>query len=254
MLGRFFDKFNIGFDKLTDKYVSLTRTVASNIRRGIMFLLIVVVGLVFIAKIIPGGCMPEEDMGYLFVNIQLPDAASLQRSDVVTKKVEKIVAQFDQIEYITSAAGFSLLSGSFTSNASFMFISLKDWSDRDETADEIVDLLNIAFHTQINEAQVFAFGPPAIPGLGSGSGFTIMLQDKGGNTPEYLAQQSVKFIQAAMQRPEIGSIFTTFRANVPQRFMDINTDKALKAGIPLNNIYSTVGASLRGTYVNDFTR
>jgi len=254
MLGRFFDKFNIGFDKLTDKYVSLTRTVASNIRRGLMFLLIVVVGLVFLAKLIPGGFMPEEDMGYLFVNIQLPDAASLQRSDAVTKKVENIVAQFDQIEYITSAAGFSLLSGSFTSNASFMFISLKDWSDRDETADEIVDLLNIAFHTQINEAQVFAFGPPAIPGLGSGSGFTIMLQDKGGNTPKYLAQQSVKFIQAAMQRPEIGSIFTTFRANVPQRFMDINTDKALKAGIPLDNIYSTVGAFLGGTYVNDFTR
>ncbi|MCK5709889.1 MAG: efflux RND transporter permease subunit, partial [Deltaproteobacteria bacterium] len=83
---------------------------------------------------------------------------------------------------------------------------------------------------------------------------TMMLQDMSGNTTEYLAQQSANFIQAAMQRPEIGSIFTTFRANVPQRFMDIDTDKVLKAGIPLNNIYSTVGAFLGGTYVNDFTR
>ena len=254
ILGRFFDKFNNGFEKLTDKYMNLTRTVTSNIRRGVIFLLIVVVGLVGLGKLVPGGFMPEEDMGYLFVNIQLPDAASLQRSDVVTKKVEAIVGQFDQVEYVTSAAGFSLLSGSFTSNASFLFVSLKNWDERDETASEIVDLLNIAFRTQVNEAQVFAFGPPAIPGLGSGSGFTMMLQDRSGNAPEYLAQESAKFMQAAMQRPEIGTIFTTFRANVPQRFMDINTDQVLKAGIPLNNIYSTVGAFLGGTYVNDFTR
>jgi len=254
VLGRFFDKFNEGFDKLTNKYVSLTRATTLKVKRGLVFIAILVVGLIFLGKMIPGGFMPNEDMGYLMVNIQLPDAASLQRSNEVTKKVEGIIAQFDQVEYITAAAGFSLLSGSFSSNASFIFVSLKDWSERDETAAEIVDLLNVAFHTQVNEAQVFAFGPPAIPGLGNGSGFTLMLQDRSGNTPEYLAQQSVKFIQAAMQRPEIGSIFTTFRANVPQRFMDIDTDKVLKAGIPLNNIYSTVGAFLGGTYVNDFTR
>jgi len=254
VLGRFFDKFNIGFDKLTDKYVSLTRIVAASIRRGMMFLLIVVVGLVVLGKIVPGGFMPEEDMGYLFVNIQLPDAASLQRADVVTKKVEQIIGQFDQVDYVTSATGFSLLSGSFSSNSAFIFVSLKDWGDRDETADEVVAMLNQVFFMQINEAQVFAFGPPAIPGLGNGSGFTLMLQDRGGNTPEYLAQQAGLFIQAATQRPEIGSIFTTFRSNVPQRFMDIDSDKALKAGIPLNNIYSTVGAFLGGTYVNDFTK
>ena len=101
-----------------------------------------------------------------------------------------------------------LLSASFNSNASFLFVSLKNWSDRDETANEIVDLLNIAFRTQINEAQVFAFGPPAIPGLGSGSGFTMMLQDMSGNTTEYLAQQSANFIQAAMQRSDFGSVCT----------------------------------------------
>lgn len=254
LLGRFFDKFNEGFDILTNKYVSLARVAALRIKRGLIFIGILVVGLIFLGKLVPGGFMPNEDMGYLMVNIQLPDAASLQRSNEVTKKVEAIIAQFDQVEYVTSAAGFSLLSGSFSSNASFIFVSLKDWSERDETANEIVGMLNVAFRSQINEAQVFAFGPPAIPGLGSGSGFTMMLQDRGGNTPEYLAQESVKFIQAAMQKPEIGSIFTTFRANVPQRFMDIDTDKVLKAGIPLNNIYSTVGAFLGGTYVNDFTR
>jgi len=254
LLGRFFDKFNVGFDKLTEKYVSLTHKATAHIKRGMIFIVILVVGIFFLGKLVPGGFMPEEDMGYLMVNLQLPDAASLQRSNEVAKQAEAIIASFDQVEYVTSAVGFSLLSGSFTSNSAFIFVSLKDWSDRDETASEIVDKLNAVFFTQINAAQVFAFGPPAIPGLGSGSGFTMMLQDRGGNTPEYLAQQSVQFIQAAMKRPEIGSVFTTFRANVPQRYMDIDIDNALKAGIPLENIYSTIGAFLGGTYVNDFTR
>ncbi len=254
LLGRFFDKFNLGFDKLTDKYVNLTRVVAVKVKRGLIFIGILVIGLIFLGKMVPGGFIPEEDMGYLFVNIQLPDAASLQRADEVTKKVEAILSQADQIEYVTAAVGFSLLSGSFSSNSSLLFVSLKDWSERRATVNQIVNQLNKVFYVKINEAQVFAFGPPAIPGLGNGSGFTMNLQDRGGNSPEYLAQESTKFIQAAMQRPEIGSAFTTFRANVPQRFMDIDTDKALKAGIPLNNIYSTVGAFLGGTYVNDFTR
>lgn len=254
LLGSFFKKFNDGFDKLTDKYVGLTRIAAVNIKKCLMFIMIVVIGLVVLGKLIPGGFMPEEDMGYLFVNIQLPDAASLQRSDAVSKKVEDIIAEYDQVEYVTAAAGYSLLSGSFTSNSSFLFVSLKSWDERSETANEIVGLLNADFRKQVSEARVFAFGPPAIPGLGSGSGFTIMIQDKGGNTPEYLAQETNKFMQAVMQRHEIGSIFTTYRSNVPQRFMDIDMDKALKAGIPLNNIYDTVGAFLGGTYINDFTR
>ncbi|MGB3363558.1 MAG: efflux RND transporter permease subunit, partial [Thermodesulfobacteriota bacterium] len=112
VLGRFFDKFNNGFDRLTHKYVDLTRVVTVQIKRGLLFLGILVIGIIFLARLLPGGFMPNEDMGYLMVNIQLPDAASLQRSDAVTKKVEKIIGQFDQVQYITSAAGFSLLSGS----------------------------------------------------------------------------------------------------------------------------------------------
>jgi HAE1 family hydrophobic/amphiphilic exporter-1 len=118
----------------------------------------------------------------------------------------------------------------------------------------VVNRLNGDFHAAISEAQVFAFGPPAIPGLGNGSGFTLMVQDRGGNTPDYLAKQTANFIQTAMQRPEIGSIFTTFRAGVPQRYIDINRDKVLKAGVALNSIYTTIGAFLGGSYVNDFNR
>lgn len=253
-LGAFFRLFNKVFEKSTNAYVGLTKIVARRISIGVILILILTGALVYVGGLIPGGFMPEEDMGYLMVNIQLPDAASLQRCDAVSRKVEAIIKKYKEVEFVTTAAGFSLLSNSMSPNSGFIFVSLKDWSRRQSTAKEIVARLNADFFLNVNEAQVFAFGPPAIPGLGSGSGFTLMIQDRRGNTPAYLADQAIKFIQAASQRPEIGSIFTTFRASVPQRYIEINKDKALKAGVSLNDIYNTLGAFLGGAYVNDFNR
>ncbi|MCD6597815.1 MAG: efflux RND transporter permease subunit, partial [Bacteroidales bacterium] len=254
ILGKFFGGFNKIFDKSTEKYTSFTHVITGKIKRGMVFIVLLLIGTGIVGKLLPGGFIPPEDMGYLYVNIQLPDAASLQRTDAVAKKVEKIIAQFPEVEYATTAAGFSLLSGSMSSNSGFIFVSLKDWGERELTAEEVAQKLNGALHVGVNEAQVFAFGPPAIPGLGNGSGFTMMLQDKGGNNPAYLAANAQKFIQAAIARDEIGSIFTTFRANVPQRYLNVNRDKALKAGVPLDDMYTTVGAFLGGSYVNDFNR
>ncbi|MFZ0130939.1 MAG: efflux RND transporter permease subunit [Desulfobacterales bacterium] len=253
-LGLFFRAFNEGFDRVTGGYMKLTDFVTRRIARGLAVIAVVVIGLGAVGSLLPGGFMPDEDMGYLLINIQLPDAASLQRSDVVARRVEEILAAYEAVDHITTATGFSLISGSMSTNTGFIFVSLKGWNERDNTAKEIVALLNREFRATINEAQVFAFGPPAIPGLGNGSGFTMLVQDKGGNTAQYLADQTSGFIRAATNRPEIGSMFTTFRADVPQRFMDINVDKALKAGVSLNDIYTTVGAFLGGAYVNDFNR
>ena len=253
-LGAFFRLFNKVFDKCTEGYTGLVRFMTRRIAIGLIFILVLTGGLGVLGKLLPGGFMPSEDMGYLMINVQLPDAASLQRSDAVVKKVEQIVGKHPEVDYVTAATGFSLISGSMSSNAGFVFVSLKDWGLREKTANDLVGDLNREFFMGINEAQVFAFGPPAIPGLGNGSGFTLMVQDRGGNTPDYLAQQTMGFIQAAMARPEIGSIFTTFRAGVPQRYMEINRDKVLKAGVSLNDIYTTVGAFLGGSYVNDFNR
>jgi HAE1 family hydrophobic/amphiphilic exporter-1 len=253
-LGVFFKAFNSVFDKSTDSYMKVTNIVTRKIARGLIFIIVIVIALSLLGKTVPGGFVPEEDMGYLFVNIQLPDAASLQRSDAVTRKVEKIIEKFDEVEFVTAVAGYSLLTKAYTNNNSLIFVSFKDWAQREGTVKEVITQLNAEFRSRISEAQVFAFGPPAIPGLGSGSGFSLMIQDRSGNTPAYLAKQTANFIQAAMKRPEIGSIFTPFRATVPQRFMDINRDKVLKAGIALNDIYTTVGAFLGGSYVNDFNR
>ncbi|MHC4742953.1 MAG: efflux RND transporter permease subunit, partial [Planctomycetota bacterium] len=253
-LGLFFAAFNKVFDKSTSWYARFTRVVACRITAGLLFIVVIVVAMGFISGKVPGGFVPEEDMGYLFVNIQLPDAASLQRTNAVCKKAEEIIQKFDEARFITTVAGYNLLTGSNLPNSGLIFVSLKDWSLRENTAKEVVALLNREFHFGINEAQVFGFGPAAIPGLGQASGFSIMIQDMRGGAPEYLAEQAGKFAQAAIGRPEIASAYTPYRASVPQRYMEINRDKVLKAGVSLNGIYATVGAFLGGSYVNDFNR
>ncbi len=253
-LGWFFGKFDHGMSKATDSYMSFTNVVTRKLKRGVVFILIMTLGAVVFGSLVPGGFIPEEDMGYFYVNMQLPSAASLQRSDVVAKEIEEIIMSDPDVQYLTNATGFSLLTASYSANNGFMFVTLNDWSERDRTAREIVQQLNFKLARKIKGAQVFAFGPPAIPGLGSGSGFSIMLQDRGGNTPDYLAKSAMDFIMAANARPEIGNAFTTFQASVPQRFLDINREKALKLGVSLNDLYTTVGAFMGGAYVNDFTR
>lgn len=253
-LGWFFGKFNKWMGKSTEGYMKLTNIFTRKLKRGVVFILVITVGMAVFGKLVPGGFIPAEDMGYLFINMQLPDAASLQRSDVVAKKIEGILEEYPEVEYVTNATGFSMLSGAMATNTGFMFVALRNWDDREKTADELIREINIKLATEINAAQVFAFGPPAIPGLGNGSGFSIMLQDRGGNTPDYLAQNAAQFMQAANAREEIANAFTTFQANVPQRYLNIDKEKALKMGVSLNDLYTTVGAFMGGAYVNDFTR
>ena len=156
-------------------------------------------GLIFVvSNAVPGGFLPEEDQGYIFVNAQLPEASSLQRSDEISNQIEAVLDKYPEIEYHTTVTGFSLLSGGFSTNNSFIFISLRDWAERDLNALELTRLINQEI-AAIKGGLCFSFGPPAIPGLGSGSGFTIMLQDKIGQTPEYLADATAQFIQASRE-------------------------------------------------------
>ncbi|TAJ05788.1 multidrug efflux RND transporter permease subunit [Marinilabiliaceae bacterium JC017] len=254
LLGRFFKGFNGVFDRSSVSYMKYTNIFARKITRSLVFIGIITALIMVLSRFVPGGFIPEEDQGYLFVNIQLPNASSMQRTKEVIIQTEKILEQVEQVQSVASVSGFNLLSGSMSSNAGVMFLTLKDWGDRRGTANQIAQGLNYAFYTKIKEGQVFAFGPPAIPGLGNGSGFSLMIQDKTGNSPQYLSEQAALFIEAAQQRPEIGNIFTTFRANVPQRRLDINRDKALKSGVALNDLYTTISAFLGGAYVNDFNR
>lgn len=253
-LGRFFTGFNNWFDRNTTSYTKVTAVVAGKLKRGVIYLLITFVAAGIFGSLVPSGFLPEEDQGYYFVNVQLPNAASLQRTDAVTAQIEQLLMQNEDVEYVTAVTGFSMLSGAMIPNNAFLFVKLKNWDERDLTANDVIARTNGMLYKQIVEAQAFAFGPPAIPGLGNGSGFSLMVQDRSGKSPAYLAENTYRFIAAAQERPEIASAFTTFQATVPQRKMELNTEKILKSGVALNDVYNTFAAFLGGAYVNDFTK
>ncbi|HTO99180.1 MAG TPA: multidrug efflux RND transporter permease subunit [Myxococcales bacterium] len=253
----FYDWFNRVFGKLTGGYLSLTGILVRKAFRSALLVVLFTVLAVVIAGRIPGGFVPDEDNGYFFANIVLPDASSLERTDGVARKVEDIIGKTPGVEYVTTITGYSLVTGAYASNTAFIFISLKPWEERkakEQHAFALISALNRRLAAEVPEAVAVTFGPPPIIGLGSGSGFTMMLQDRSGGTPQFLAENAEKFLAAVRKRPEIGSARTVFRASVPQIFADIDRDKVTKLGIPVTDVNSSLGALLGGTYVNDFNR
>jgi HAE1 family hydrophobic/amphiphilic exporter-1 len=253
-LAKFFAGFNRVFDKVTGSYIKGVTFFAKKSIRIVALLGVVLVAVTLLGKKIPMGFIPEEDQGYALVNISLPPASSLQRTDEVSKQVDSFLANEESILSYTTINGFSMLTGSYQTNSAFVFISLKPWEERSETAREFVDKLNTKLSTQITNATAFAFGPPAIQGLGASAGFSLILQDRGGNSPQYLSQQTQAFIAAAQKRPEIGRIYTTYNAGTPQIKLEIDNNKAMKLGVPVSKITDALGAILGGTYINDFNR
>jgi len=254
VLGKFFNGFNKWFDKRTVGYTNITTVLTKKFKRSLLYVGIAILGTAFLGMKLPGGFIPEEDQGYIFLNLQLPMAASLQRTDASAIKVEQILKTIPSVQHITTISGFSMLSGAMATNTGFLFVKLTDWADREETALQIAQNLNGILHMKITDGQAYAFGPPPIPGLGNGSGFSIMIQDKNGNTPQYLEKYAQAFVQAANARPEIGSAITMYQASVPQKSIKINRDKILQAGVKLEDVYNTFAAFLGGAYVNDFTQ
>jgi HAE1 family hydrophobic/amphiphilic exporter-1 len=257
LLTPFYNLFNKVFGRVTDGYVGFAGILARKMFRSLAFIGVLVYVTVVLVQKIPGGFVPEEDQGYLLINVLLPDAASLERTDAVMKKVEGILEKNEAIEGFNTISGFSLLTGSYSSNMGFFFVQLKPWEERtteESHANGVLAALNRAFAQQIPEAGAVAFGPPAIPGLGTGAGFTMQLQDRSGGSPEYLAEQAATFMAAARQRPEIGRIGSLFRATVPQIYADIDRSKVLKSGVPLGDVNTTLGALLGSSYVNDFNK
>ena len=257
LLGRFFDWFNRSFEKITGGYVSWSHVLIR--RAGIAMLLLLALSVVagLMGKSLPKSFIPEEDQGYAFVQLQLPDAASLQRTDAVMRKMDDILAHTHGIQGYDAIAGFSLLSNTSASYTGFYFLQLDPWEERhsDElSAAGLMRALNLKMAKEIPEAVGFAFGPPAIPGLGTAGGFTFMLQDRTGGTVEQLFDSLEKLTQAARKRPELASLVSTFRPSVPQLYIDVDQDRVLKQGLQFADVYQTLQSFLGGAYVNQFNR
>ena len=256
-LGRFFDWFNRTFETVTGRYVSWSHLL---IRKAAVAL-VLLVGAAALAglmgKKLPTSFIPEEDQGYAFLQLQLPDAASLQRTDAVMKKVDEMLAHMHGVQGYDGIAGFSLLSNTSASYSGFYFIQFDPWEERHSpelSATGLIRALNMKLAAQVPEAVGFAFGPPAIPGLGTAGGFTFMLQDRTGGTVDQLYDALEKLTQAARKRPELASLISTFRPSVPQLYVDIDQDRVMKQGLQFSEVYQTLQAFLGGAYVNQFNR
>ena len=258
-LGKFFRVFNGYWERSTNSFVRLSGDV---IRKGslVLVLLAVAGGAAWLlGEHLPTSFLPDEDQGYLYINMQLPNAASLERTSAAARQVEKILANTPGVQYTTSVVGFSLLSYVRTSHNAFFWVSLKPWDDRksrDEAYQAVKARLNQELK-QLPEGTVFSFSPPAIPGVGTAGGVTFVLQDRAGTDVQFLTDNLNKFLAAARKRPELTTVSTTFIPSVPQEFINVDRSKVLKQGVALTDVYNTIQAYMGGLFVNyynDFGR
>jgi hydrophobic/amphiphilic exporter-1 (mainly G- bacteria), HAE1 family len=254
LLRRFFDWFNRIFGHGTDLYVRLC---GGFIRKGALAFVVIAafgIGAVFFGSRLPTSFLPDEDQGYVYINMQLPNAASQQRTAAAARDVEKILSETPGIQYYSSVIGFSLLSYVRTSYNAFYFVTFKPWSDRTTRAEQYQEIkarLNQQL-SKLPQGTAFSFSPPAIPGVGTSGGFQFVLEDRAGRDVRFLSDNLAKFMAAARKRPEIGTLSTTFLPSVPQQFVQVDQEKVLKQGVAIDDVYQTIQAFMGGLFINYF--
>ncbi len=255
-LAGFFRWFNRVFGNATNGYISTCGHLIRKSLVSLIFLAGVAVLAGFFGKHIPASFLPEEDMGYLFAGMQLPNAASLQRTDEVMKKAEEIITKTPGVKYCSSVIGYSMLSQVSNTYSGFFFITLEEWAKR-KKPEEKYEAIKMHLNRQMSrltEAIAFAFSPPAIPGIGTSGGVTFLLEDRAGKDLRFLSENLRKFLEAARKRPELAGLTTTFLPTIPQVFVDVDRDKVLKQGVNLADVYKTLQCFMGGAFVNYFNR
>ena len=255
-LGRFFNGFNRAYARLTDGYVGVCRALIHKSAFSLLFLALVAIAAGGLGKKLPTGFLPEEDQGFLYVSIQLPFAASMDRTVAICKQAEDIILATPGVESCTTVAGFSLLSFSRNTYSSTMWVTLKGWAERTKPEERYDAIKTHLSHklSQLPGAIAFPFPPPAIQGVGTAGGFTFVLEDRAGKDIPFLAANVNRFMEAAKKRPEIASISTTFLPIVPQLYVKVDRDKALKEGVELTDVYRTLQTFMGGFFIDYFNR
>jgi HAE1 family hydrophobic/amphiphilic exporter-1 len=256
LLRRFFDWFNDRFEQATETYVRWSAVLVKKTVVVVVLLIAFCLAAAFFAGHVPSSFLPDEDQGYAYVNLQLPDDASMERTTAVVADAEKIILNTPGVKYATSVVGFSLLSYVRTSYSAFISVALKPWDER-TTREQQFQTIKAHLNQELRKLPAgvaFSFSPPAIPGVGTSGGFTFILEDRSGGDVQFLAKNLGVFLAAARKRPEIASLSTTFLPAVPQEFIDVDRDKVLKQGVNLNDVYRTIQAFMGGYFINYFNR
>jgi HAE1 family hydrophobic/amphiphilic exporter-1 len=256
LLGKFFGWFNRGFNRATTGYVNWCGTLIRRLGLTIIILLVFSVLAGVFGRKLPSSFLPEEDQGYVFVALQLPDSSSLQRTGAAALKVEDILLKTPGVDHVTTVVGYNMLSGVQNTYSTFFWVTLKEWKDRkapDEQYWAIKIHLNLALR-EISQGTTITFPPPSIPGVGASGGATFVLEDRSARGVEFLTQNQEKFMAAAQKRPEFAAIFTTALPQVPQLSVNVDRDKVMKQGVPISDVYQTLQAFMGGSFINFFNR
>jgi HAE1 family hydrophobic/amphiphilic exporter-1 len=255
-LNLFFKWFNRGFGRATNAYVSFSGTLIRKALISFATLGVITAVALLLGMRLPSSFLPEEDYGYVFTALQLPNAASLERTSEAARQVEKIVLNTPGVQGCTSVLGFSLLSRVQNTYSAFFFVTEKPWEERTKPEEQYQAIrAHITRElSKIPDGIAFSFAPPAIPGVGTSGGVTFMLEDRSGGDLQFLGTNVEKFVAAARKRPELAGVTSTFLAGVPQQFVDVDRAKVQRQGINIGDVYQTLQAFMGGYLVNYFNR
>jgi len=246
--------FDRGITSVRNGYTGIIRRLVRFAVIGLAVVAGAVALIVTLGGSLPQGFLPSEDQGYLMVDVQLPDGASLQRTENVTKQVVDLTSKTPGVEDVVIVNGYSILNGATSSNAALVIATMKNWEDR-QAPDLRINAILAKFWAEFSTipgANIIAFNPPPIPGLGTTGGVQVMLQQTGGGSPQDLSSALGSMIYSANQSAEVGRAYSTFRANVPQVFIDLDREKAKTLGINVSDVFTTLQAYLGSYYINDF--
>ena len=256
LLTPFYDWFNRVFGRTTDGYVRLCGAAIRKLVLSLGFLVVMGVGAGFFGDKLPPAFLPEEDQGYFYAGVQLPDASSMERTAQACAEIEKIMMATPGVEYVTTIIGFNLLSQVQTTYNGFFFVTLKPWDERTTPELQYKNIMRRinAQLAALPQGVAFAFSPPAIPGVGTSGGVNFILQDRSGGSVGFLAENTKTFMEAAAKRPELERLNTTLLPSVPQIRLDVDREMAMTQGVAIDSAYNTLQTFLGGSMVNYFNR
>jgi len=255
-LSLFFKWFNRAFGRATEAYVGFSGVLIHKAALSFLLLAAVAAGAVFIGGKLPSSFLPEEDYGYVYTSLQLPDAASMERTSEAARQVEKVILDTPGVQGCTSVLGFSLLSRVQDTYSAFFFVTEKPWDERTKPEEQYQAIRThiTSELSKVRDGVAFSFAPPAIPGVGTSGGVTFMLEDRSGGDFEFLGANVQKFVAAANKRRELAGVASTFLAGVPQQFVDVDRAKVEHQGVNIGDVYQTLQTFMGGYLVNYFNR
>ena len=256
LLARFFDAFNRVFDRITAGYGERVQRLARRLVPALAVLVVLIGAAFMLMSRVPGAFVPPEDQGYFLGSVQLPEAASMNRTIAATEKVDAVLAAQPGVEKRLMINGYNMLTGAVQSNSALFVAVLEPWEERTTPEKGLRAIMQgvYARAAEVREASTLVFNPPPIPGLGTSGGFSLKVQDRMGSSPLELARVANEFIAAARQRPEIGMLYTTFNPMTPAYQLEIDRETAKKLGVPIGEITSALQTFLGGVPINDFAR